>query len=136
MKRAFPFAIAAGLAVLPTLAFAQDFFRPGYRDDRAYGYREDFRRGGFDAWGLERRAVSQRERIDQGIRSGRITRGEAQDLLRDQDRIWRRIQLAKADRFLSRGEIERLNDALNEQDRRIFRQGHDDDNNYNRYPRR
>ncbi len=122
VKRSIPLLVAAGLAMLPNLALAQGWWDGRY-GDRRLEYGTDFR--SYDAYGLEQRAYGQRQRIEHGIRTGQLTRNEARNLLRAQDRIWRDIQLAKADRFLSHREVDRITDALDDQDRRIFHESHD-----------
>lgn len=111
MFRRASFVAALGLGLLPALALAQIPY------------------GGFAPTGqdLAQREMGQRDRIEDGIRSGRITRDEARDLRRDQRRIRDMIQDARYDGYVDVRERDRIERQLARQDRRISRQRRDDD---------
>ena len=73
---------------------------------------------------VDHRRVVERARIHQGVRSGRLTWGEARRLNMHQRHIVRAERRAKSDGFVSRGERARLNHMQNRQSRRIFRLKH------------
>ena len=73
---------------------------------------------------VDRREVRQQARIQQGIRSGELTRGEARRLERGQARVDRMECRAKADGRVTLRERERLAHAQNVQSRRIHRLKH------------
>lgn len=98
---------AAGLLVLPALAWAQGFAPTG----------QDL---------LDREA-GQRDRIETGIRSGQLTRDEARELTRRAARIHGMIEAARYDGYVDPRERERIERSLRDQDRRIFRERRDDD---------
>jgi hypothetical protein len=74
---------------------------------------------------IDRRQDRQEDRIDQGIRSGELNRREAARLERGQAHVNRLENRALADGSISRGEFRRIEQAQNEQSRRIYRQKHD-----------
>ena len=81
---------------------------------------------------IDRRQDRQEDRIDQGIRSGELNRREAARLERGQAHVNRLENRALADGSISRGEFHRIEQAQNEQSRRIYRQKHDRQHRYNR----
>lgn len=74
---------------------------------------------------IDQRQANQEQRIDQGIKSGELTRREAARLERGQERVNRMEDRALADGKITRGEFRRIENAQNEQSRRIYRQKHD-----------
>ena len=73
---------------------------------------------------LDQREVHQRVRIQQGVRSGQLTRGEAHRLRRGQRHVHRMERRAKADGRVTARERARLGHAQNVQGRRIARLKH------------
>jgi hypothetical protein len=108
MFRGLPILFAAGLALMPAAAMAQFGFAPTGQD-------------------LEQRLMQQRDRIEDGARSGQLTRNEVRDLRREHDRIRVRLQQARADGFVSPREHERIDRELDQANRKIFRERRDRD---------
>lgn len=79
---------------------------------------------GADTPRVDRRQEKQEQRIEQGIRSGRLTTKEAQRLEQQQDRIRRMEDKAKADGVVTRKERIRLNRRQNQASRNIYRKKH------------
>ena len=74
---------------------------------------------------IDGRQDRQEERIDQGIKSGELTRREAARLERGQNHVNRMENRALADGTISRGEFKRIERAQNVESRRIYHQKHD-----------
>lgn len=74
---------------------------------------------------IDRMQAQQRERIEQGIRSGELTRPEAQRLMAEQRDIERQQRRYLADNHLSPFERQRLMNELEDASRNIWRQKHD-----------
>lgn len=74
--------------------------------------------------GIDRRQHEQRDRIQQGVRSGELTRREANRLRFDQFQIRRQERRAEADGVLTARERFRINRNLNESSRDIRRLKH------------
>lgn len=74
---------------------------------------------------IDRRQDRQEDRIDQGIRSGELNRREAARLERGQAHVNLMENRALADCSISRGEFRWIEQAQNDQSRRIHRQKHD-----------
>ena len=74
---------------------------------------------------VDKREHSQRERIQQGVRSGELTRPEARRLRIDEARVRATEARAKRDGVVTRRERLQLNRRLNATSRDIFRQKHD-----------
>jgi hypothetical protein len=74
--------------------------------------------------GIDRRQHEQRDRIQQGVRSGELTRREANRLRHDQFQIRRLERRAEADGVLTARERFRINRNLNESSRDIRRLKH------------
>lgn len=74
---------------------------------------------------INRRQDRQEERIDQGIKSGELTRREAARLERGQNHVNRMENRALADGTISRGEFRRIERAQNVESHRIYYQKHD-----------
>lgn len=68
--------------------------------------------------------TSLERRIDQGVRSGSLTRPEAARLYRDQRKLQVMVYRAKADGRVTTRERARLERAMERQSRRIFQQKH------------
>lgn len=77
---------------------------------------------------IDRRQFRQDYRIEQGLRSGDLTRREAAALAAEQARIRDLERRAKADGYVSPYERARLRAAQNEASRHIRQERHDDDN--------
>lgn len=74
---------------------------------------------------IDRREHREQRRINQGIRSGELTRREAMRLQTGQARIRIAERYAKADGHVSRRERYRLGHMLDRSSRDIYRQKHD-----------
>ncbi|MBI5855417.1 MAG: hypothetical protein HZB35_09375 [Nitrospirae bacterium] len=75
--------------------------------------------------GIDQRQANQEQRIDQGIASGQLTGHEAARLNRQQDRIDKMENHAKADGVVTKRERARLHAAQDHASRTIARQKHD-----------
>ncbi|MCC6474298.1 MAG: hypothetical protein IT514_11185 [Burkholderiales bacterium] len=75
--------------------------------------------------GIDRREARQERRIEQGEKSGQLTRREAARLEKGQARIDRMQDKARADGKVTAGERARIHRAQNTESRRIARQKHD-----------
>jgi len=75
---------------------------------------------------VDRREVRQQARIQQGVKSGELTKGEANRLERGQTHVDRLENHAKADGKVTPAERARLARAQNRQSRRIYRLKHND----------
>jgi hypothetical protein len=75
---------------------------------------------------VDRREVRQHARIQQGVRSGELTRGEARSLRAGQRHVDRLEDRAKSDGVVTPRERARLNHAQNHQSRRIHRLKHNE----------
>jgi len=76
--------------------------------------------------GINSREHREQRRINQGIRSGELTRREAVRLEAQLARIRIQERFARADGHLSYRERARLNRELSRESRAIYRQKHDD----------
>jgi hypothetical protein len=74
---------------------------------------------------VDKREHIQRERIQQGVRSGELTRPEARRLRIEQARVRAAEARAKRDGVVTSRERLQLNRRLNATNRDIFRQKHD-----------
>jgi uncharacterized membrane protein YebE (DUF533 family) len=83
--------------------------------------------------GIDRRQTNQERRITDGVRSGTLTRTEAQRLEAEQGRIREMERRARADGHVDRYERFRINQAQNAASRHIFRETHDSENRGRRY---
>ena len=72
------------------------------------------------------RRVRQNARINQGVRSGELTRHETRSLRRDQRHIARVEHRAKADGQVTPAERARLTRAQNHESRKIYRLKHNE----------
>ncbi len=82
----------------------------------------------------DRRQMRQQERIDRGVRSGEITRGESKRLNREQNRIQRTKRRALADDRVSPRERRRVNGMLDRTSKHIYRANHNRKARYNHRP--
>lgn len=73
----------------------------------------------------QRREVRQQGRIQQGVNSGQLTRGEARRLEKGEARIDRAQAKAESDGVVTGKEKVHLEHMQNVESRRIFRQKHD-----------
>jgi opacity protein-like surface antigen len=74
---------------------------------------------------IDQRQANQEKRIDQGIASGQLTQREANRLEREQNRINRMEERAKADGVVTDKERARLRAAQDRASRHIAREKHD-----------
>lgn len=75
--------------------------------------------------GIDARQHREQQRINQGIRSGELTRREARRLETGLARIRIDERFARSDGYISPRERARLNRELNRESRGIYRQKHD-----------
>jgi hypothetical protein len=85
---------------------------------------------------VERRSDKQTGRIQQGIRSGQITRPEARQLSREQRRIGRAYDRALSDGRLNRHERRHLDKMQERANRHIYRFKHNPASRHGRYGHR
>lgn len=76
---------------------------------------------------IDARQRRQYERIDEGVRSGELTRHEARRLMREQREISRKEAAYRADGVLTRWELRDIHDDLNRAREHIYNQRQDDD---------
>ena len=74
---------------------------------------------------LDKREFNQRQRIEQGVRSGELTRPETRRLARGEVRLHRNERIAKSDGVVTARERAALQTEANHMSRRIYRQKHD-----------
>jgi hypothetical protein len=74
---------------------------------------------------LDQREHNQRARIQQGVRSGELTRPETRRLKRGEIALHRNEAVAKSDGVVTARERARLQAEANNMSRRIYRQKHD-----------
>ena len=74
---------------------------------------------------LDKREANQKARIEQGVKSGELTKPEAHRLARSENRLERHENHAAADGVVTARERERLHHEANRTSARIFRQKHD-----------
>lgn len=85
----------------------------------------DWYGGGYGGNNIDRRQDRQEYRIQQGVRSGEITRREAYRLEREQAYIRHLERNAKADGYVSPYERDRIRAAQNSASRHIYQESHD-----------
>jgi hypothetical protein len=73
---------------------------------------------------IDRREVRQDRRIEQGVKSGELTRGETRRLVRGEARIDRMEARAKRNGIVTRRERAHIERAQNRESRRIYRLKH------------
>src|SRR5689334_16369243 len=98
--------IALAVAALPGVAFAQS------PSDKA-GAR------------IDQRQIDQQRRINQGVQSGELTRREAERLQADQARIKQMEDRARADGKITKKEAREIERAQDRQSQAIYREKHD-----------
>ncbi|MPZ31941.1 MAG: hypothetical protein GEV13_13235 [Rhodospirillales bacterium] len=76
-------------------------------------------------YSIDQRQDYQQNRIEQGIRSGQITRGEAYRLEQGERAVDRAQARARADGVVTYQERNRIDNMVDRQGRQIYRQGHD-----------
>jgi uncharacterized membrane protein YebE (DUF533 family) len=74
---------------------------------------------------LNQREHNQIHRINQGVRSGELTRPEARRLYRGEARLNRNEAVAKSDGVVTARERARLQNEANRESARIYQQKHD-----------
>lgn len=70
------------------------------------------------------RQIQQRARVQQGVKSGQLTKPEARNLRHDQRHIQRMKHRAKADGKVTPAERTRITAAQNHESRKIYRKKH------------
>lgn len=80
---------------------------------------------------IDQRQENQQRRIDQGVQSGSLTPQEAARLQQGQQRVQTMENNAKADGVVTPGERARIHNAQDTQNRRVARQKHDRQHDYN-----
>ena len=78
-----------------------------------------------DTPALDKREQNQQERIEQGVKSGELTKPEAHRLERSERRLERHEEKAKADGTVTPAERARLQHEASHTSKRIYRQKHD-----------
>jgi len=101
-------ALTALVIILPTLALAQA-----------------------NTPGIDQQQANQERRIDQGVASGSLTQREANRMERGQQRVDNMENRAKSDGVVTRQERARIHNAQNVESKRIYRQKHDRQHDYN-----
>jgi len=81
---------------------------------------------------IDQRQANQQQRIDQGVASGNLTQQEAARMDKGQDRIQNMEDKAKADGVVTAQERKRIASVQDNQSKRIYRQKHDRQHDYNR----
>jgi hypothetical protein len=77
--------------------------------------------------GVNERQANQTGRIVQGVKSGELTHGEAQDLRTERRDIRELEQTYKSDGALTKDERQDLHQQLNQQSQEIYEEKHDDE---------
>ena len=96
------------------------------------GQHNGWARGEHNGWdgnrppGIERRDARQDQRIQNGVRDGSLTRGEANRLDRGQNRIDRYEARARSDGTVTPGERNRIDNMQNRESRQIYNDRHND----------
>ena len=75
--------------------------------------------------GIDKRQAEQQKRIDQGVKSGRLTPNEAARLEKGQERVQKMEDKAKADGAVTAKERARIQQAQNVQSRHVAKEKHD-----------
>ena len=99
----------------------------GWSNGNHNGWSNDNRNGGGRANGsqIDRMQAQEHNRIEQGIRSGQLTRFEADRLIREQRSIQAEERRYRADGVLTRAERTDLNRDLNAASQHIYNETHD-----------
>jgi hypothetical protein len=80
---------------------------------------------------IDQRQANQEQRIEQGVRSGSLTNREAARLEQGQAHVQTMENKAKADGVVTAGERTRIQDAQDNQSKRIAKQKQDRQHDYN-----
>jgi len=110
----------------------QDGWGRGGDRDGDRGQHNGWARGEHNGWdgnrppGIERRDACQDQRIQNGVRDGSLTHGEANRLERGQDRINRYEARARSDGAVTPGERSRIDGMQNRESRQIYADRHND----------
>jgi Skp family chaperone for outer membrane proteins len=75
--------------------------------------------------GLDQRQANQEKRIEQGVKSGQLTKREAARLEKREGKLEADKQAAKADGKVTKAERRKLNREADRDSRAIYRQKHD-----------
>jgi len=100
------------------------------RDGSNHGQHDGWARGEHNGWdgnrppGIERRDARQDQRIQNGVRDGSLTHGEANRLERGENRIDRTEARARADGVVTPGERNRIEGMQNRESRQIYADRH------------
>ena len=78
-----------------------------------------------DTPALDKREDNQKDRIEQGVKSGELTRPETRRLARSEHRLERNEARAKSDGVMTGRERARLHNEAGRNSARIYRQKHD-----------
>ena len=81
---------------------------------------------------IDARRANQEHRINDGVRSGQLTRGEYQKLEAEQARIRELERRAKADGYVSASERASIRQAQNDASRHIYQAKHDSERSHAR----
>ncbi len=81
--------------------------------------------------GIDQRQANQEQRIQQGVQSGSLTPREAARLEQGQTHVQNMENRAKADGVVTAGERARIQNAQDNQSKRIAKQKHDRQQDYN-----
>ena len=110
----------------------QDGWGRGGDRDGDRGQHNGWARGEHNGWdgnrppGIERRDARQDQRIQNGVRDGSLTHGEANRLERGQDRVNRYEARARSDGVVTQGERSRIDGMQNRESRQIYADRHND----------
>lgn len=85
---------------------------------------------------IDANQAQQRARIEEGRRSGQLTRGEYERLSAEQERIAAMERRAKADGVVTPGERYAIRGAQNDASRHIWQEKHDGESRWSRWSRR
>src|SRR5689334_9698202 len=75
--------------------------------------------------GIHRREKNQARRIRQGVKSGELTKEEAQGLRQDEKQIRQMKRDAKADGTVTPEERQQINQSLTQESQKIYQEKHD-----------
>ncbi|MFZ5580495.1 MAG: hypothetical protein ACOZAQ_08555 [Pseudomonadota bacterium] len=77
--------------------------------------------------GINARQHNQHQRIEQGVRSGQLTRTETRELAREQRNLRQQERAYKSDGVMTRAERKDMHQDLNAARKGIYEQKHDDE---------
>lgn len=77
---------------------------------------------------VDKREEHQKERIEQGVKSGELTHKEAKELRQDERAIKKEVREERAENGgkLTKGERKEINQEQNKESRKIYRKKHND----------